>query len=745
MKANDNQTPPVEDNYREELFKEFFDQLPECFHPCDIRNQVRNAYDFAYSAHYGVFRKCGENLPYITHPVSVALIVANEIGLGLSAVIAALLHDVVEDTEYTHEDIAERFGENIAQIVDGLTKITNVYDAKTNAQAETFRKLLLSIPQDSRVAFIKIADRLHNMRTMDEMPDGTRQIKAGENLYVYVPIAEQLGLYDIKNELEDTSFKYAHPKPYEQVVKDVTELSAKRAGVFADFKLCLLRTLMRTGLTVRLSVVNKSYFQIWMIMRETGNSIDQVSGTETIRIIFDPPKGADEQDIVNAHYNIYANVISNFPERADSKRDYIINPKRNGFKALVFQVMYEGHWIELQVITSDNDEVAHRGYCNSSPTRTGLDELRNNLKDFDHGQDAVELLKRFRSLSQLSSIFVFTPKGKIIELPMGGTVLDFAYAIHSRLGNHCLGAVVDQKIVTINHVLKTTEQVTVLTSPSAKPSQDWFQYVKSDNARSYLERYFKRNVQSDRSDVIKGRQDFNKLLRDNRVIPTLLLIGRILSHYKLPNNDELYRMIARKDISSDDLLTTIKKLKQILDGNSTRNEEAQNTVVTKVEPVKHYVEINYKKPLTITKNIAFVLSPCCCPISGDDAVCFTDDEGMLYIHRRDCMNAHKIIALNGKQTTKVVWDAHLDPMLASLNIQGTDRIGLIKDMATVFENSQANIKSMLINTEDGIFNDTVHLYVKNTEELAKIIDTLRRTVNGIVKVSRSFVRPITVQ
>ncbi len=743
MNTNDDNTQ-VEDQYREELFQEFFSALPESFHPCDIRNQVRQAYDFAYGAHYGVFRKCGDHLPYITHPVAVALIVANEIGLGLSAVIAALLHDVVEDTPYTHDDIEERFGESIANIVDGLTKITNVYDAKTNAQAQTFRKLLLSIPQDSRVAFIKIADRLHNMRTMEEMPDGTRQIKAGENLYVYVPIAEQLGLYDIKNELEDTSFKYAHPKQYESVVKDVTELSSGRAGILAEFKLCLLRTLLRTGLTVRLSVVNKSYFQIWQIMRNTGNSVDQVSGTETVRIIFDPPKNADEQDIVSAHYNIYANVISNFPERSDSKRDYIINPKRNGFKALVFQVMYEGHWIEIQVITADNDQVAHRGYCNSSPTRTGLDELRNNLKDFDQGQDAVELLKRFRSLSLLNTIFVFTPKGKIIELPVGGTVLDFAYAIHSRLGNHCLGAVVDQKIVTINHVLKSTDQCTVLTSPSAKPSQDWFQYVKSDKARSCLDKYFKRNIQNDRSDIIKGKQDFNKLLRDNRVIPNLLLIGRILSYYKLPNNDELYRMIARKDLLPEDLLVTIKKLKQILDGNLSRREEAHDAEVTKVEPVQHYVEINYKKPLTITKNMVYVLAPCCNPISGDDAVCSTDDEGLLYIHRRDCMNAHKMIALNGKQTTKVVWDSDLDPMLASLNIQGTDRIGLIKDMATVFENSQANVKSMLINTEDGIFNDTVHLFVRNTDELNKIIDSLR-TVNGIVKVSRTFARPIEVQ
>ncbi|MCQ2250863.1 MAG: HD domain-containing protein [Bacteroidales bacterium] len=730
---------PAVDSYREELFDSFFKALPENFKPCDIASQVRAAYDFAYSAHYGVFRRCGEKIPYITHPVAVALIVANEIGLGVSSVVAALLHDVVEDCDYTHDDIQQLFGESIANIVDGLTKITNVYDAKHNAQSETFKKMLLSIPQDSRVSFIKIADRLHNMRTMDEMPDGTRQIKAGENLYVYVPIAEQLGLYDIKNELEDTSFKYTHPLQYQQVVKDVTEVLNGRTDILASFKLNLLKVLLRTGITTRLAVVNKSYFQIWSSMRETGNTVDQVAGAETVRVIFDPPAGADEQSIVTAHYNIYATIISNFPERSDSKRDYVINPKKNGFKALVFQVMFKGHWIEVQVITSDNDQVAHRGYSSSSPTRTGLDKLKNNLKDFDKDQDAVALLNRFRSLSLLSTIFVFTPKGSIVELPTGATVLDFAYAIHTRLGNHCLGAHIDQKIVPINHVLKTTEQVTVLTSPSVKPSQDWLNFVKSERAKSCLDKYFKRNAKADRSDVIKGKQDFNKLLRDNRIIPNLLLIGRLLSYYKLPNNEEFYRMIATNDIKIDDLLKNIRNIKQILDGTTQRTSDE---VLSNKRKPQSVVEINYKKPLNITKDMAYVLSPCCCPIAGDDAVCHLDEEGILYIHRRDCVKAHQLIAINGKQTTKVLWDENLDNMMASVNIQGTDRIGLIKDMAEVFEKNNVSVKQMLITENDGIFSGTVQIAVRNTQELDTIIESLRG-VNGIVKVNRTFVRPIS--
>jgi len=722
------------DTYKEELFENFYSKLPDSFKPTEIYTQIRAAYDFAYKAHYGVTRKGGTHEPYITHPVSVALIVANEIGLGVSSVVAALLHDVVEDTEYTRDDIKEMFGENVANIVEGLTKITNVYDAKANTQAETFKKMLLSIPHDSRVAFIKIADRLHNMRTMDDMPDGTRQIKAGENLYVYVPIADQLGLYDIKNELEDSSFKYAHPGRYAEIKKLVDDSAEERQQLLFNFRMSLMRVLVQTNHVCKLAIVNKSFYQIWSMMQETGKTFSEIENFQTVRIIFDPQNIDSPQDIVSAHYNIYATVINNFPEKSDSKRDYVITPKKNGFKALVFQVMFEGNWIEIQILTSDDDMIAHRGYCYNLPNRKGLDILREKVQDLDKSQDAVELINRFRSLSSMVTIFVFTPKGSIVELPQGSTVLDFAFAIHSRMGCHCLGAYVGQKIVPINYELKTTDQVTVLTSPSAKPSSDWFGYVKSDHAKFCLEKYFKHKVKSDKSDVIKGRQDFNKLLRDNRVIPNLLLSGKILSYYKLPNNEELYKRLARQEISMDDLWACIKRLRTIIDGAHVQRRKEGENVVAKVEKNK-YIEIDYKKPLLIEKSMPYVLSSCCYPISGDDALAYTDEDGVLYIHKRECENAKKLTAINGKKTTKVLWSDDLEPSLASINIQGTDRFGLIRDIAVVLTENNVSIKTVEINEEDGVFAGKLLIYVKDVNELERVIKILH-DIQGVVKVNR---------
>ncbi|MCQ2253774.1 MAG: TGS domain-containing protein, partial [Bacteroidales bacterium] len=485
-----------------------------------------------------------------------------------------------------------------------------------------------------------------------------------------------------------------------------------------------------------------SYYQAWTIMQNNGVSIDQIN-YESVRIVFEPPQGAELQEIVAAHYNIYASVISNFPERNDSKRDYVITPKRNGFRALVFQVMFEGHWVEIQIVTSDDDMVAHRGYSYKRPNRKGLDELRTNLQRFNKDQDAVELINRFRSLSSLVTIFVFTPKGSIVELPQGSTVLDFAYSIHSRLGNHCLGAIVGQQIVPLNHVLKTTDKVNVLTSPSAKPSSDWFRFVKSDHARTCLEKYFKRNTQSDKSEIIKGKQDFNKLLRDNRIIPTLLLSGRILAYYKMPNVDEFYRSLARQEIKIEDLWNCIKRIKKIIDGNADSQNRAHNHEVTDdhvplLSPKRiknQFIEINYKKPLLVEPNMPFVLSPCCNPIAGDDALCTLDDEGILYIHKRECVNARLLAATQGKKNTTVLWSPNLDPMMATLKLQGSDRIGLVKDVACVLEDNKINVKSISMSENDGIFTGVINLMIKNVDVLNNIIKVLMG-IQGIVKVNR---------
>ena len=363
---------PIDDEYKSKLFNWFYKNLNESFKTAEIEEQLKYAYDFAFVAHREQRRKTTKE-PFIVHPVSVALIVANEIGLGVISVVAALLHDVVEDTHYTLETISERFGSDVADIVAGLTKITNVYNAKSNVQAETFKKMLLSIPHDPRVVFIKLADRLHNMRTMEGMPQGTIQIKAGENLYVYVPVAYQLGLYDIKNELEDSSFKYAQPQQYESVVREVNALRKIKDPITLAFKKELMQILVKTRLTCKIVTEKKSYFYVSQGL-SVGTPIEDIS-YEAVRVVFQESDIGSRENTVGEYFKLYSSIIVNFPEREGYRSDYVVKPKKNGFQALVFQVNYHGHWIEVQIITEDNDMVSHKGYSPRRPNRTGITTL----------------------------------------------------------------------------------------------------------------------------------------------------------------------------------------------------------------------------------------------------------------------------------------------------------------------------------------------------------------------------------
>ena len=714
------------EEYKNDLFENFYSSLPIGFQSEEIRSQLRSVYDFAYAAHYGVRRKGGNHDPYISHPVAVAAITANEIGLGVAAVLAALLHDVVEDTEFTHDDIEKRFGKTVANIVDGLTKITNVYDAKQNAQANTFKKMLLGIPHDPRVAFVKIADRLHNMRTIEDMPDGTRQIKAGENLYVYVPLADQLVLYDINNDLEDLSFKYVNPVAYKEITYYVDSTVEVRNELMAHFKLDLMRVLVKTSHTCKLSVITKSLFQTWSVMQNTGKSFSEINNYQAVRIVFKHDT-EDPNEIIQMHYQIYASVISNFPEKSGSKRDYVISPKKNGFKALVFQVMYGGNWMEVQILTTEDDLVAHRGYSHSYPTRTGLDALKNDLIKLDSNGDAVDLINRFRSLATASTILVFTPKGDIIELPSGATVLDFAFAIHDKMGQHCLAAVIEHKVVPINYELKTTDQVAVLTSPSVKPHPEWMGFVTSDKAKQWLENHFKQNTEKLKSEAVRGKQMFNNLLAQNRMLADSNVMQKLNLQYKLIDSQELYQKISRGEITLDELLESVKRIKQIIDGlRRKRRTDGEDKI-----PL--IVEIDYKKPLLITNDIAHILAPCCCPIPGDNALACTDDEGIVFIHRKECINAKKLAATRGKQTTKVLWGDDLDPVYAPITIQGSDRPGMLLDIATLLCNSDINVKSVNLEVNDGIFDGSIGVMVKNAAILDDIISKLAKIV---VMVSR---------
>lgn len=692
--------------YKQELWEDLLSSLPDRFQNQSAQSQIQHAYDFAYEAHKGTCRKGGKKEPYIIHPVAVALIVANEIGLGTSSVVSALLHDVVEDTEYTREDIADVFGEDVARIVEGLTKITNVYNAKQNAQAETFKKMLLSIPQDFRVAFIKIADRLHNMRTMDDMPDGQRQIKAGENLFVYVPIAFQLGLFDIKNELEDLSFKYTHPQKYEEMQQIIAASSAQRNDVLMKFRnnlVSMLSTIRKT----EIKFVTKSVYQTWSKMQEFGKSFEEINNYKSVRVIFDHNSDISELDLGAIHYKIYSAIVQKYVENQNFHKDYLLHPKTNGFKAYVFQVMFQGYWIEVQIMTKDNDMIAHKGYTMLNPNRPGSNELKRIVGKLDPEEDALELLKRFQTLSQTNTVYAFTPKGDIKELPMGSTVLDFAFAVDSSLGEHCLGGNVNGTLQGPEYKIQTTDKIEIITSPKRNPSPEWLEFVVSDNARVWLSRYFKLHFEKlGKAGDIKdlGNQKFNEILSKNKILPSVRMISQILQYYKCPSNEVFFEKLANNLINENELVELINKFRKL----TPRSQKA----------VINLLDVDYKKPIYIDEKVNYVAAPCCYPIPGDDCICYNDSENILFVHQKECPNAKQILATQGKKTTRVVWGERADSALACIYIEGEDTSDVYMTIAKLFQDihnsedsnpetsrsgQRTKLKGIQLASENGLF------------------------------------------
>ncbi|MBO4771560.1 MAG: bifunctional (p)ppGpp synthetase/guanosine-3',5'-bis(diphosphate) 3'-pyrophosphohydrolase [Bacteroidales bacterium] len=731
---------PIDDEYKSKLFNWFYKNLNESFKTAEIEEQLKYAYDFAFVAHRAQRRKTTKE-PFIVHPVSVALIVANEIGLGVISVVAALLHDVVEDTHYTLETIIDRFGSDVADIVAGLTKITNVYNAKSNVQAETFKKMLLSIPHDPRVVFIKLADRLHNMRTMEGMPQGTIQIKAGENLYVYVPVAYKLGLYDIKNELEDSSFKYAQPQQYESVVKSVEALRKIKDPITQDFKNELMRILVKTRLTCKIVTEKKSYYYVSQGL-SAGMPIEDIN-YEAVRVVFQESDSDSRENTVGEHFKLYSSIIVNFPEREGYRNDYVVKPKKNGFQALVFQVNYRGHWIEVQIITEDNDMVSHKGYSPRKPKRQGIAMLAETLSELNSeaniSQNAEELLGRFHDLatSEQKTIFVFTPKGDIQELPLDATVIDFAYGVHTDVGNHCIGAYVGSKFVPLDYKLKTADQVTIFSSASARPQQAWLHFVKTDRAKIKIAAYFHRNSTNVAVRPLEeGRKIFHNYMRTHTsIIPDVILLKELIKHFHLLNGDDLYKRIANQELDMKDVYEAAANLRKVIRAGKQEMADsvAQNGELPMLHPENY--KVDSKVPFRIDKTIHFIASGCCNPLCGDDAVTFLDDDNILYVHRRDCVYAQNHTATDGKHTAQVEWGDDLEPMLTTIQLLGTDRQGIIRDVSLLIDSWRVNIQSIEISSRDKIFSGIIKMYIKNTTLLEKLSLQLGQ-ISNIVSVNR---------
>lgn len=731
----ENQKVLMPASYRKELYTEFYNSLPDDVkHSAASMEQIEAAFNFAYDAHDGVYRKGGDHDPYITHPVAVALIVANEMGLGATAIVSALLHDVVEDTDHTLEEIEEKFGPNVADIVDGLTKITN-HEAERNGiinteQSDTFKKVLLSVKRTPMVLFVKIADRLHNMRTIGDMKDEQKRRKANENLYIYVLIADQLGLYDIKNELEDLSFKNYLANKYEKIDTLVKETAPTRNKLLSDFKLSLMRVLVTTGVTCRLAVVKKSYFNIYQMMQNDAMAFEDIDNFQTVRIIIDKEPGEDEQSIYLKHFNLYAAIINKYTQKENSHRDYINKPKDNGFKALVFTVLYQGSWVEIQILTAENDLAAHKGYYPNNPERTGLKVLQKKMGSFNSDDDTDTIIRVFRTLVEhhVSSIYVYSPDGKIVELPEGSTVLDYAYSIHTSLGNHFVAALVGSNIVYKDYILKSTDKVQVITSPSVKPDNSWMKYLKSDHSKEALSKYLRSHQCTIDYDKDRGEMEFNRLMCENHIIPTPKFLGLLLAFYKAPSSEVFFRDIAQGNVK--DLLENAKKLKISSNKWDLDFDLPEQPVDSPV------VDIDYKKPYKLTKGLHYMLPNCCRPIPGDEAFAYVGDDGVLYVHRKECSFTKERLATRGKEITSVIWDDSIDNALAYVKLHGSNRLGLIRDVGDIVAREHVNIKSFNINENDRLFDGCLLVYIHNTAQLNKLMTALSAVTN-VIKVFRT--------
>lgn len=726
--------------------REFDDLLAHCSH-CESKTDqrlIRKAFRMAREAHKDMRRKSGE--PYILHPLSVAKIVTSEIGLGAKSVICAILHDVVEDTDYTIEDIENHFGKKVASIIDGLTKISDVFDNKSSLQAENFRKMLLTLSDDVRVILIKLADRLHNMRTLDSMPPN-KQIKvSGETTYLYAPLAHRLGLYAIKTELEDLSLKYRYPKIYHDLMARVRDNEKKRGQMINAFALPLIDRLEKSGYEFDITGRPKSIYSIWNKMQAKNIPFEEVYDLLAIRIIFEALPDIPEK---TQCWNIYSIITDTYKPKPDRIRDWVSTPKANGYEALHVTVMGpEGKWVEVQIRSRRMDEIAERGFAahwmykqagkESSAELDGwIKRVRELLENPD--SNALEFLDDFKLNLFASEILVFTPKGHIITLPQKATALDFAYEIHTEVGNRAIGAKVNHKLVSLNHTLNSGDQVEILTSDSQRASREWLFYVTTAKAKSAIKSALKAET---KNRIEKGKQILEDRLMEYNLKPSSRIFKKLLPAYEVRSKDELYSKIGTGII-------TLEDLKKILRRN-TKNKwirywELQFTSSgrsKKPADIKQADKSYAGSHYMIRENIddtepEYTIATCCSPIPGDDVIGYRNTDGSIVIHKSKCPKAIRLMSSQGNRVIPAKWTIHkILSYLVRIHVQGLDKFGIYNNITTVISKELAvNMRNINLVSHDGIFEGSIDLYVHNTRDLNNLIMNLMK-IKGVESVKR---------
>ena len=711
---------------------------------------ITKAFNFARQAHKGVRRLSGE--PYIMHPIAVAQIVCEDIGLGSTSICSALLHDVVEDTDYTVEDIENMFGPKIAQIVDGLTKISGgIFGEQASAQAENFKKLLLTMSEDIRVILIKIADRLHNMRTLDSQPANKQYKIAGETLYLYAPLAHRLGLYKIKSELENLSFKFEHPEEYAAIDKKLEATRASRRQSFDQFKKPIEEALDKMGFKYEIRERVKTPYSIWNKMQNKHVTFDEIYDILAVRIIFTPKVREEE---INECFNIYVALAKIYKTHPDRTRDWLNHPKANGYQALHVTLMSkQGQWIEVQIRSDRMNEIAEQGLAAHWKYKDGdytedegeLNQWLRTIKEIldDPQPDAMDFLDAIKLNLFASEIFVFTPKGEIRTMPADCTVLDFAFSIHTFLGSHCIGAKVNHKLVPLSHRLQSGDQVEILTSKSHHVQPSWINFVCTAKAKAKIQAILRR---LSRDQQKAGEEILSTWLQKNGFEQTPAVIDQLAKFHDVGRRDEFYQALGEKRVllgekDVDELKGKNKKKseggggwRKFVPFVKSKKEEAEKPELF-IVPEK----FNRKKPIYISEeNIRQYLFPSCChPIPGDDTLGYIDNYNRIEIHKRTCPVANKLKASYGNRILDVKWDMHKKLFFdATIRLGGIDRRGMVNDVTRVISNQMSvDIRKLTFTTEDGIFDGSIELRVHDRDDVKAIIDSLKE-VDDLKEISQ---------
>ena len=731
----------------DKMINEAYGRLIDCYMRSCHRKKVDiigKAFNFARQAHKGVRRLSGE--PYIMHPIAVAQIVSEEIGLGSTSISAALLHDVVEDTEYTVEDIENMFGPKIAQIVDGLTKLSGgIFGAQASAQAENFKKLLLTMSEDIRVILIKIADRLHNMRTLASQPANKQYKIAGETLYIYAPLAHRLGLYRIKSELENLSFRYEHPEDYAAIKHQLEETKILRQQSFDQFTEPIEEALRKMGVKYEIHQRVKTPYSIWVKMQNKHVTFDEIYDILAVRIIFTPSRREAE---ANECFDIYVALTKIYRSHPDRIRDWVNHPKSNGYQALHVTLMSkQGHWIEVQIRSDRMNEIAEQGLAAHWKYKEGgeyqedegeLNQWLRTIKEIldDPQPDAMDFLDAIKLNLFASEIFVFTPKGEIKTMPAGCTVLDFAFSIHTFLGSHCIGAKVNHKLVPLSHQLSSGDQVEVLTSKSQHVQPAWINFAHTAKAKAKVQAQLKR---AQREVQKRGEEMLNVWLAEKGFEVGQTTVEQLAQYHGFEGRDELFLAIGDKKVvlgekDEDELKGKNKKgegsggwRKYVPFVKAKKQEEQQPDLYTVPE------KFNRKKTVYINEeNIAkFIFTDCCHPIPGDDILGFIDNQNRVEIHNRKCRVANKLKANYGNRLLDVRWDMHKQLFFdATIRLGGIDRRGLLNEVTRVISNQMSvDIRGLSFTTKDGIFEGNIDLRVHDRDDVKAIIDKLKEVDN----------------